>query len=442
MPAEAPTAPPAEQAPKPAPQATQPTPSPSPAPPAQAQPAPTQREHPMSKVREGLRKAAERGPNPTILKEQGIKPEDAKAPEQPKEPERPKQTEPVKEPEKTEKTAEPEKTLDPSKETTSETTKDDEKPLGPWQQKQFWEKQAKEYERKNTELEQKLSSLGDLDELRQRAEKAESAAKELEEKIRYVDYSQSTEFKEKYEEPYNREWEKAAKQLDQIKVTDAEGNVRKATPHDLAQLSNMELSDAQELAEERFGKLAPYVMQMRDKIRDLYEKRAEALVEAQKTGSEKQRQEQELSVKAVQEAGKLWNEYKSADESEYDFLKEKDDDDEWNTLLNEKKQFVDTALMTNGTDRTMSPEERAKAVRNHAFIRGRAIGFSMRGLQIKRLQSEIGELKSQLSQYKQSEPGQGDAIPASNQQTTSPDPMERVRQAIRSRARESNVPYA
>jgi len=166
--------------------------------------------------------------------------------------------------------------------------------------------------------------------------------------------------------------------------------------------------------------------------RETHDKRVE---EEQNTGAARIKAEAEQSAAVMQEVGKLFSDFRAADDSEQDFLKEKEGDDEWNQLLAARRDMVDTTLGSSYADRKLTPEQRKELVRKFATVRGRAIGYSMKNLENQRLQAQIQDLTKQLEEYKNSEPGSGSPTPAPGQSVTPTDPFERVRSEIRARAK-------
>jgi hypothetical protein len=79
---------------------------------------------------------------------------------------------------------------------------------------------------------------------------------ELEQEIRYVNYSKSEEFKTKYQQPYEKQWQRTMSELGELTVETADGGTRPLAANDILDLVNAPLGKAHELAVERFGDLA------------------------------------------------------------------------------------------------------------------------------------------------------------------------------------------
>jgi hypothetical protein len=167
------------------------------------------------------------------------------------------------------------------------------------------------------------------------------------------------------------------------------------------------LGEARKLANELFGDAANDVMSHRTKVRELSQAQEKALVEAKKTGAEREKQMTEAQRKMAGETAQLWQTYNAEDESKYDFLKEKEGDDAWNSKLSSSKKFVDGAFSTSVTDPKLTPEQRAEAVRKHAAVRGRAIGFSMMKMERDAAKAELAKAQKALEEYTKAEPNAG-----------------------------------
>lgn len=422
------------------------TPSARPAAPAKAPDAPKQ--HPMSRFKEKLKAAAERGPSKQAVeqaKQEGI---DTQAVESDLAKKAQQAADTPQKPDDSAKIAEqndggvPKPGEDPAAKAGEPEKSDDEK-LGPWQQKQKWEKLARQYEQENTKLKANMAELPNVEAFKERAEKAEARLKEVEDHIKFIDYQQSDEFKTQYEQPYVQAWQRALTEMQELSVSTTEGDSRPATNDDLIHIVQLPLGEARKAAKELFGDSAEDVMAHRRTLRELAGKQQEALDTMKKMGSEKLQQQQQALSTARAESGRLFNEYISSDDTQQPFLMEKEGDDEWNNLLNSKRDWIQKAMSTDSTDPKLTPEQRAQVARDHAHIRGRAIGFSTLKLENTRLRNQIEQQRQEIAQLKSSEPSEG-TMPASNgtQQALVGNAMERVRQAIRSKARQSSVPYA
>src|SRR6185436_4511251 len=102
----------------------------------------------------------------------------------------------------------------------------------------------------------------------------------------------SSEFKEKYDEPYKKSWAKAMHELAEITVEDPNtGQTRQFSANELLRLVNMPMAEARKVADELYGNLASDVMTHRKEIKNLFESRAAALEEARTKGEERQQKQ-------------------------------------------------------------------------------------------------------------------------------------------------------
>jgi hypothetical protein len=302
-------------------------------------------------------------------------------------------------------------------------------------------KLVESYKARNANLEREIAELrtrGDpvkADALVKRAEAAEARARELEEHIRFVDFSKSTEFADKYQKPYQEAWARAGKDLAELTIDDG-GTTRAATVQDLVALANMPLGAARAKANEMFGDAADDVMAHRRHILDLSEAQQKALDDARKAAGDREKQTSEAGQQAQAQARQIWSEYNASREAKWSLMQPKEGDDEWNGRLEKAKDFVDRWWAVSAFDPKMSADDRRAAVQNHAEIRHRAIGFQMVRLENKRLKASVADLEAKLAQFKGSQPTNGGGRPASDTGTPGVyDPMARSKADLRSRAK-------
>lgn len=380
-------------------------------------------------IRNSLQKVADRGPNEKFVTKEnldkiGATPEDVK----PTPPEAPK-TE-VKTPEQV--VAEVEQGEKPTETPKVEGDKKiDAKKTGPWQLKEAAEKKAREYEKRALDAESKLAQMADMDKIRERADKAESRLKELEDEIRFVDYSKSEEFKTKYQQPYEQAWTQAVSDLKELSVTLPDGNERSGTVQDLLAIANLPLGEARKRAKEMFGEGADDVMAHYRKVRELSGAQQKALEDARKNGAEVQKQRTEKMSSMASENGRIFQSFVQEDASKHDFLKPKEGDEEWNSTLQKAQSFVDEAFATNASDPRLTPEQRREIIRKHASIRGRAIGYESMKMENKRLKADLAKRDKELAQYRNGEPDGGGNKPVGQASAPKANTMESVEQSLR-----------
>ncbi|HTQ50761.1 MAG TPA: hypothetical protein VMJ12_08615 [Candidatus Acidoferrales bacterium] len=287
----------------------------------------------------------------------------------------------------------------------------DQKNKNPWKLLRAEKERAAALERQVEEA--KSSSLAETEKAKyeERIQKAETKLKEYEDEIRFKSYEKSDEFKTKYEEPYEKAWSKHMHDLRGVTVLDDGGNSRPMTATDILDLVNLELPDARKLATEKWGDFAQDAMLARKEIRDLFESKNNALAEARKTGSEREKQLQERGKKWMDDTKKhvsqTWESANKAVLSNADigeFFKPVEGDDTVNQLLGKGFALVDKAFSENPMDPKLTPEQRTEVVRRHAAVRNRAAAFGRMKHEIRKLREEVAALKKSNGQFKASEP--------------------------------------
>lgn len=297
----------------------------------------------------------------------------------------------------------------------------EQKKQNPWKLYREEKERAAKLEKQISEA--KSASLAEKEkaEYQERIEKAEKRLKEQEDELRFKSYEKSEEFRTKYEQPYERAWEKHMKDLRGVTVAGDDGVARPMEAKDILDLVNLELPDARKLAVEKWGDFAQDAMLARKEIRDLFEAKTNALDEARKTGADREKQFEENRKKWVEGVQKhikeTWEAANQAalnDPKNGEFFKPVEGDDKWNELLTKGFQRVDQAFGKNPMDPKLTPEERAKAVREHAAVRNRSAAFGPMKYIIARLRAEIEALKKANQEFKGSQPpsGGGTAAPS------------------------------
>jgi hypothetical protein len=262
--------------------------------------------------------------------------------------------------------------------------------------------------------EQELAQLRKLmpDEAARKAEierlaQVEQRAKELEEHMRFVDYSKTKEFSEQYQKPYEQAWSKAMSELKELTIEDpGSGETRYVQPQDLLEIVNMPLGKARELADAKFGVFADDVMAHRKEIKGLFDKQAAALDEARKNGADRERRAAEEFFRGQGELRKqiaeTWNQANEAvmrDEKYSKFFTPVEGDEQGNQRLAKGFELVDRAFSENPANPKLSTEERAAIVKRHSAVRHRAAAFGRLVYQNSTLSEENAKLKRELEQF-------------------------------------------
>lgn len=290
--------------------------------------------------------------------------------------------------------------------------------ITPEQKKQNPWKLYREVKAQNEVLERKLAESGkspmaetEKAEYLARIEKAEARIKAHEDELRFKAYEKSEEFKSKYDAPYNEAWQKHMNDLRGISITGEDGQTRPMEVKDILDLVNLELGDARDLADTKWGKFASDAMQARKEIRDLFHARSKALEEARKTGEEREKQTTERQLKWKVDTDKhiktTWetaNQAALADPNNGEFFKPAEGDETRNQLLGKGFALVDKAFAENPMDPRLTPEQRAEIVKRHAAVRNRAAAFGPMKYIISKLKAKLAELEKANGQFKDSTP--------------------------------------
>lgn len=270
-----------------------------------------------------------------------------------------------------------------------------------------------------TELSELRKTLPDpikFKEVEERAKTLEARAKELEDEIRFTNFSKSQEFKEKYQKPYEESWKRWMGELGELVIQDAaSGEERPLTPSDILDLVNMPLQKAREQADAQFGSFANDVMLARKEIRGLYENQNKALAEAKTSGAEREtkmqqaaRESHEVLSKEITTHWTKANEMAKADEKFGKFFTPIEGDTEGNTRLTKGFEIADKAFSVNPLNPNLTSGQREQVVQLHSAVRNRAAAFGRLSYQNDKLSAELAALKEEFGKFKSLQPGAGD----------------------------------
>lgn len=252
--------------------------------------------------------------------------------------------------------------------------------------------------------------------LSDRLSEREKRLSDLENEIKFAKYESSSEYKQKYEEPFIEAYQTGRAKTATFKITDSEGNQRQATPEDFDRIARISDDDqAAEIAAEMFGNKAPVVLYHRERVQELNGARIKAIEDFRKQGTERERQWNEQTSKQREAIGKLWKQVNEEALEKYPrWFKSTEGDEEGNRLLEDGFKMADAAFSDNGK---MTVEQRVKL---HSAIRNRAAGFARLAYQNKQLMAKVKELEDSLKEFKSSEPkeGEGGGKKANNTEVT------------------------
>lgn len=249
-------------------------------------------------------------------------------------------------------------------------------------------------------------ALGDENKtLKERIEKAE-------ERLRYLDYTQSDEYKEKFEKPFADAMEDAYADVRELWVSTPDGQERPANEKDLDRIIDASDQEVRKLAKDMFGESSADVLSIRRKIRDM---RRNASREAQRYREQgKAREQQRITEQQEQRAvlSRHWDQCNEAIPKKYpEYFGEVEGDDEGNAELKKGLARVDAA-----NDPRVPFADR---VAKQAAIRWTSAAFWRERLRRLRAEARSKELEESLAAYDKSVPGEGEPHPAKAGETKS-----------------------
>ncbi len=317
------------------------------------------------------------------------------------------------------------------------------KKVNPWKLAKQHEEAWKKAEAEKAELRKLVKDESQAKAESERLTKAEARAKELEDHLRFVDYQNHPEFKEKFQKPYDDQFNRLMKRLSGVGVSTPEGTKRAVDVKDILELGSLPADAVIEQAEAKFGKLGTWVAERVEDLKQLSEQRMEALDRAKKEGGEKaQREAQDFQIKQKQlteELGSTWSKASKEIEehSKYGtYFKQREGDEEFNTRLQKGTELVDKALSETPTDPSLTPQQREAIVKRHAAMRQRARAFGPMQLTIERLESKLAAASEKLKQYEASEPSISGQQPSVNGTPTNDNySLDHFEQALMKKAR-------
>ena len=286
------------------------------------------------------------------------------------------------------------------------------KKVDPWKLVNEYKARNKKSEARIAELEKGGAKPEVLKPLEERATKAEARAKELENELAFHDFSKSPKFVEEFQKPYERAWSTAMGELKELTIEDQNGGSRAFAANDLLQLVNLPLMKADALAKELVGaEFSGYVMNARNELKALLDKRQNALDDAHRNGSENLRkrmdEQQAVAKKVTDEVRQYWdaeNEAALNDPAIAEFIKPVEGDVERNSRLKNGYKLVDDGWSSNPENPDLTPEQRRDIIKKHTAIRNRAAAYGVMKYLLKKMQQESAEYKKKLAEYEGSEP--------------------------------------
>jgi len=274
------------------------------------------------------------------------------------------------------------------------------------------------YKGKVAELEKKLSEKSGMSEQEKKEyqDKLEAITKrnqELEDEIRFTNYTKHPEFKSKYDEPYQKAWAAAVQEMSELTIVDDTGRERQVTAQDILEMVNMPLKKAREYANNKFGDFADDAMAHRKEIQRLFAAREQALKDAKAYSAEREKAKMEAESKKTSETMEFIKQtFSQANEEALKlpevgkFFTPAEGDEAGNAQLQKGFALVDQGFseFAKLNDDSTPREEKVKIVKRLVAIRNRAAAFGRLVGMVAREMKEKKALQDELKQFKGSEP--------------------------------------
>lgn len=220
---------------------------------------------------------------------------------------------------------------------------------------------------------------------------------ELERRLRQVAYTESAEYKEKYQAPFTEALDEAYSFVKEFGVSDEAGNERPATQADFDRLLGLQHGEALKQAKAMFGDAASEILARRTKLLDLQRAARRAADKYRAEGAEADKQKTAEETQRQEHRRKIWDEANREIPKRYSkYFGEIPGDDEGNALLRKGYEIVDKV-----NDATLPERDR---IFHSAIVRHRAAAFGRAINVASRLAKENAELKQIIKDYEDSAP--------------------------------------
>lgn len=242
------------------------------------------------------------------------------------------------------------------------------------------------------------ASKTEIEELRKQVEAERKAKTELDDRLKVLDYRESSEYKDNYEKPLHDAFRKAWSEVTELTVTLPDGTTRIGTPEDFNSIMSKPLGEARKMAKEMFGEDYPAIL---DHIRVVRDKRdaANAAVDQAKQRVTTQKAAEAAQLTEAQKAGRARYEtyQKALDEKYPDLYVPKQDDPKEAELV---AAGDDLALKGLGWQKDLTREQFLDAA---AEVSRRASRFGMLAHRNIKLSAQVKALEAELAGYRGSE---------------------------------------
>ncbi len=260
---------------------------------------------------------------------------------------------------------------------------------------------------------------------------------ELEKHIEYVDYTKSSDFKAKYQQPYADAWNEAVSEFRELEVTEKHPDgvddmgepkfkitTRPATEDDLIALGSLSLSQMDKTAAKMFGESASRAINHIQNLRKLAIAKNKALSEAQTRANEyKTRQEAESKAR-TDTIAKTWQEVDKTLREKFPRAFDVEEGNEEDKAAHTKgfayadlvfagpkalteEQVESLPESFKNTIKANQPLTETQRVQLHALARLKIANHDRQLVKLRKANERIKELEESLAQYEKSEPESG-----------------------------------
>jgi hypothetical protein len=254
------------------------------------------------------------------------------------------------------------------------------------------------------EVEEATKALkAEMDSIRKNAE-------ELDTEVRYLNYTRSSEYKQKYETPLREAWQTALGDIEGIRVTDADGTERDANHQDIMALLNVPVAKAAIIAQETFGPAAPEIMAHRRRLIELTQARDKSIAEWKEKGAQREvESKKQLESRQTRSRDLFESQFADYEKTHAQLFGREEGDEDGNKLLDESDRLVRIALKGEGIDADMGYDDKVDLItKAQAQVALRARAYGRERLRVIRLQQKVAELEKKVGKVRSSEPGQGE----------------------------------
>jgi BMFP domain-containing protein YqiC len=254
------------------------------------------------------------------------------------------------------------------------------------------------------EVEEATKALkAEMDSIRKNAE-------ELDTEVRYLNYTRSGEYKQKYETPLREAWQTALGDIEGIRVTDEDGTERDANHQDIMALLNVPVAKAAIIAQETFGPAAPEIMAHRRRLIELTQARDKSIAEWKEKGAQREvESKKQLESRQTRSRDLFESQFADYEKTHSQLFGREEGDEDGNKLLDESDRLVRIALKGEGIDADMGYDDKVDLItKAQAQVALRARAYGRERLRVIRLQQKVAELEKKVGKVRSSEPGQGE----------------------------------